>query len=169
MHQRILGGAGLGPRPLAPALAAAGLLLATNAAAEEGGRLIGTVKDVITQAPLKGVVVIATSPALQGEEMAVTDAHGHYHFEGNLFNFQAETRRNERYTQASLERIPGGGTKEDLPRKNSDGSYTCSPPQCKLRYFEGPDFDAVDVNPEFGQPLAYQAPRSFRLSARVDF
>jgi hypothetical protein len=56
-----------------------------------------------------------------------------------------------------------------LPRKNADGTYTCAPPQCKLRLFRTSEFDGSSVNPEFGEPIAYQAPRSFRLSARVDF
>ncbi|MFO0758863.1 MAG: TonB-dependent receptor [Byssovorax sp.] len=73
----------------------------------------------------------------------------------NLFNFQAETARDQRYTLDNVLPI-GDGTanSNDLKNlKNSDGSA----------------FDPTHKNPNFGNPVAYQAPRSFRFGARVTF
>ncbi len=48
------------------------------AEAQTTGTLVGTVTDASTGKPVQGALVIATSPALQGEQTAVTDASGHY-------------------------------------------------------------------------------------------
>jgi hypothetical protein len=73
----------------------------------------------------------------------------------NLFNFQAETARDQRYTQDNVLPIgTGSSTSNDLKSlKNSDGTA----------------FDQTHVNPNFGNPVAYQAPRSFRFGAKVTF
>ncbi|WP_437677616.1 TonB-dependent receptor [Sorangium sp. So ce131] len=71
----------------------------------------------------------------------------------NVFNFQAVTAVDERYTAAQVLPIPGG-TKGDL---------------AQLQNADGTPFDAVNKNPNFGHPVAYQAPRTFRLSAKVTF
>src|SRR5690349_17359001 len=55
---------------------AAGLLLALPAAAQTTGTLSGQVVDANSQQPVGDAVVIAQSPALQGEQTAVTDATG---------------------------------------------------------------------------------------------
>ncbi|HEX8703792.1 MAG TPA: TonB-dependent receptor [Myxococcaceae bacterium] len=62
----------------------------------------------------------------------------------NLFNFQAYTAADQRYT---LNNVPAiiGGTKEDLENLS------------------------VAVNPNYGRPTAYQSPRSIRLGARLAF
>src|SRR5438552_9808115 len=59
-------------------IAAGALLfaLATPASAQTTGGLSGTVIDAQTQNPVADAVVIATSPALQGEQTAVTDGTG---------------------------------------------------------------------------------------------
>ena len=56
------------------------LLLATVARAQSGASsvLTGNVVDAATHAPVADVVVTATSPSLQGEQMVVTDATGLY-------------------------------------------------------------------------------------------
>ena len=56
------------------------LLLAAVARAQTGASsvLTGNVVDASTHAPVSDVVVTATSPALQGEQMVVTDATGLY-------------------------------------------------------------------------------------------
>ncbi|MFT3776191.1 MAG: TonB-dependent receptor [Minicystis sp.] len=56
----------------------AGLLLEAAAFAQGSGVLTGTVRDAATRRPLADVVVIVTSPALQGEQTVVTDATGQY-------------------------------------------------------------------------------------------
>ena len=54
------------------------LLVAANAVAQGTGVLIGTVIDTSTKRPVADVVVTATSPALQGEQIVVTDGTGTY-------------------------------------------------------------------------------------------
>ena len=62
-------------------LACLALLAGASAArAQTTGTLVGTVTDGATGKPVDGALVIATSPALQGEQTAVTDARGHFTF-----------------------------------------------------------------------------------------
>src|SRR4051794_12168161 len=56
----------------------ASILLATPAMAQTTGGISGTIVDANTQNPVADAVVIATSPALQGEQTAVTDASGNF-------------------------------------------------------------------------------------------
>jgi outer membrane receptor protein involved in Fe transport len=64
---------------LATALALGLSIWAPPALAQQNSSVItGTVQDASTQQPVADVVVTATSPALQGEEVAVTDATGLY-------------------------------------------------------------------------------------------
>ncbi|HXI55392.1 MAG TPA: TonB-dependent receptor [Polyangia bacterium] len=58
---------------------AASLFLARSAQAQQGeGTLTGTITDAATKKPVADVVVTATSPNLQGEQIVVTDASGFY-------------------------------------------------------------------------------------------
>lgn len=58
---------------------AGGVLTARSASAQQGqGTLTGTVVDAATKAPVADVVVTATSPNLQGEQIVVTDSSGFY-------------------------------------------------------------------------------------------
>ena len=61
-------------------LALALLALARPALADQSGAgvLTGTVFDGVDKKPLADVVVIATSPAVQGQQITVTDASGYY-------------------------------------------------------------------------------------------
>ena len=62
-------------------LACMALLAGAGAArAQTTGTLVGTVTDAATAKPVAGALVIATSPSLQGEQTAVTDARGHFTF-----------------------------------------------------------------------------------------
>jgi hypothetical protein len=61
-------------------LATLAVLLAGTARAQGGAALVGTVVDAQSLLPLENVAVSATSPALQGEQITVTDASGHYRF-----------------------------------------------------------------------------------------
>ena len=54
------------------------LLTTTSAFAQGTAVLIGSVTDAATKAPVADVVVTATSPALQGEQLVVTDKSGLY-------------------------------------------------------------------------------------------
>ena len=53
-------------------------LFAAPALAQANAVLTGTVTDASTKAPVADVVVTATSPAAQGEQIVVTDSAGHY-------------------------------------------------------------------------------------------
>src|SRR5512143_1663217 len=55
-----------------------GLGVAQTGSVLTGAVLTGTVVDASTRAPLQNVVVTATSPALQGEQVVVTDETGTY-------------------------------------------------------------------------------------------
>ncbi len=53
-------------------------LAASVASAQTTGTIIGVVTDAATGKPVTGALVVATSPNLQGEQTAVTDAAGRY-------------------------------------------------------------------------------------------
>ncbi len=57
------------------------LLLAGTASAQTNGKIIGVVTDFSTGKPLAGALVVATSPNLQGEQTALTDAQGSFRFD----------------------------------------------------------------------------------------
>ena len=81
----------------------------------------------------------------------------------NLFNFQTATRVDQSYTFASVYPLKGGQPR-DLPERvrintGSPTADTASP------VYLTPD----QVNPNFGKPTQYQAPRQFRLGARYTF
>lgn len=56
----------------------AGLLFGSAAMAQSSSVIIGTVSDASNNQPVADVVVTATSPNLQGEQIVVTDAAGQY-------------------------------------------------------------------------------------------
>ena len=61
------------------ALVGIGLLCGSTAFAQiTGSTLTGNVVDAATKAPVADVVVTATSPAMQGEQVVVTDSTGLY-------------------------------------------------------------------------------------------
>ncbi|KFE64804.1 Trehalose synthase [Hyalangium minutum] len=69
----------------------------------------------------------------------------------NLFNFQAATAVDQRYTSETVDAIIGGTT-TDLANLKARGTDR-----------------TVVVNPNFGKPTAYQSPRSIRFGARLSF
>jgi len=68
----------------------------------------------------------------------------------NLFNFQGVTARDQRYTASAVQPVTNGGGVGQLT--NADGTP-----------FNG------QVNPNFGNPSAYQPPRIFRFGLRTTF
>lgn len=60
------------------ALLLAGVLVPTLAFAQGTSTITGTVTDAATGKPVPDVVVTATSPGLQGEQIVVTDSAGLY-------------------------------------------------------------------------------------------
>ena len=84
----------------------------------------------------------------------------------NIFNFQAVTRVDERYTLSSVQPV--------LDATDASALAPCSTPtaaageQC-LRNEDGTPYDQSTTNKNFGQATQYQAPRQFRFTARVTF
>jgi hypothetical protein len=68
----------------------------------------------------------------------------------NLFNFQRETVRDQRYTSSEVSAVDSGGI----------GALTNA---------DGTPFDPSTVNPNFGRATAYQAPRVFRFGLKGTF
>ncbi|PTL84828.1 TonB-dependent receptor [Vitiosangium sp. GDMCC 1.1324] len=71
----------------------------------------------------------------------------------NLFNFQAATAYDQEYTFVVVVPIQNG-TPEDLP---------------ELRRPNGEPLGPEALNKNFGKPITYQLPRSFRFAARLSF
>jgi hypothetical protein len=93
----------------------------------------------------------------------------------NLFNFQGTTGRDQTYTRSAVLPVPGAtqinpnGTITGL--KNSDGTdfgtrrdlqISCNSPGT------APD-PQCPINPNYGNPSAYQPPRIFRFGLRASF
>ena len=83
----------------------------------------------------------------------------------NLFNFQAENRRDNRFTNNDVLPVVNG-TSADLP---ASPTATCTPPQCKLKNVDNTPFDPTTMNPNYGKPIEYQPPRQFRFGLRMTF
>jgi len=74
----------------------------------------------------------------------------------NVFNFQAVTTKDNRYTASDVLPVIGGSP-------NADGTIS------GLKHNDGTDFSPTEQNPNFGRPTAYQAPRVFRFGLRTTF
>ncbi|MBS2024487.1 MAG: TonB-dependent receptor [Deltaproteobacteria bacterium] len=89
-----------------PALLAASVLaLAGPSFAQTTGSLAGTIKDATTDKPVANVVVIATSPALQGEQTAVTDETGAFEITllpGGVYALNVQSENYTPFTQEGL-------------------------------------------------------------------
>ena len=72
----------------------------------------------------------------------------------NLFNFQEVTGIDQSYTYSSVLPIPEG-TMDDLASR--------------VVHADGSPLDPNEVNPNFGKPSSYQAPRSFRFGLKATF
>jgi hypothetical protein len=78
----------------------------------------------------------------------------------NLFNFQETTAVDETYTSATILPLPNG-TKESLDKAVAEGRI--------IDQDQGTAFTKDGVNPNFGKPVAYQAPRNVRFGVRFTF
>ena len=83
----------------------------------------------------------------------------------NFFNFQTATAVDQNYTYGSVRPITNG-TPQDL--LTCDAADPTQRTQCKLTNADGSPFSGAK-NPNFLRPIAYQPPRSFRFSARLNF
>jgi hypothetical protein len=75
----------------------------------------------------------------------------------NLFNLQAVTLTDQRYTASDVLPVIGGTA-------NPDGTISGL-----VHSADGTPFDPQEKNPNFGRPLAYQSPRVFRFGLRTTF
>jgi len=87
----------------------------------------------------------------------------------NLFNFQGVTAVDDTFTtEAVLPIVNGDESKLPVQDPNTK-KWTCTPPQCALENADKTPFDGQNVNPNYGNPTAYQEPRQFRFTAKVTF
>jgi hypothetical protein len=95
----------------------------------------------------------------------------------NIFNFQAITQSDQRYTASDVLPltngarpdakgvIPGVAKAYAVPPPASENCGVATPSQVCLDYYLQPS----ERNPNFGRPTAYQAPRVFRFGLRTTF
>ncbi|MDY7229230.1 TonB-dependent receptor [Hyalangium rubrum] len=81
----------------------------------------------------------------------------------NLFNFQTATLVDQSYTYESIYPLVGGRP-SDLPGKVQINTGDIEEDTAAPIYL-----DEDDVNPNFGKPTQYQAPRQFRFGVRYTF
>ncbi len=79
----------------------------------------------------------------------------------NIFNFQSPILLDEEFTAADVNPLINcqKGVQDSCTRKDLS----------KLKNADNTSFDPVDKNPNFGQPLQFQAPRTVSLGARWSF
>ncbi len=82
----------------------------------------------------------------------------------NLFDFQAPTRVDQQFTTARVAAIEQGGTPAQVDACAS-GPEGCG----VISTVTGNPIVLSDINPNFKNPTAYQAPRSVRFGARLSF
>jgi len=76
----------------------------------------------------------------------------------NLFNFQKAVARDQRFTNTTVNPIPGGTQAENI--EENPGKVTTT---------DGFPLTQDEVNPNFGNPSAYQPPRVFRFGLKGTF
>jgi outer membrane receptor protein involved in Fe transport len=83
----------------------------------------------------------------------------------NLFNFQEETGRDQTFTFTRVHPIEKDGKPSDVlgcrETGGTCGVYTTGTPSTPIT--------SADINPNYGRPTAYQAPRGMRIGARLSF
>ena len=122
---------GLGGPGRLRALLVLGALVASPAALAQGSTsvLTGNVVDASTRAPVADVVVTATSPSLQGEQVVVTDSSGLYRVPQlppgtYTLRFEKETYRPYSRTAIEVARGPHAAPQRRAAprdRRNRDG------------------------------------------------
>jgi hypothetical protein len=95
----------------------------TDSVGEQRGVITGTVSDATTKQPLADLVVTATSPTMDGEQVVVTDASGQYRipnlpagdyslrFEKEMFLPHSRSKirlREDRTLRVNVEVVPAG-------------------------------------------------------------
>ena len=81
----------------------------------------------------------------------------------NVFNFQAASQVDERFTEEDVFPIVNGSAADIAGCRSGQG-------RCILRRTsDGAQIDPASVNPNFGNPIRYQQPLSVRFGARFNF
>ena len=100
-------------RPVGPRARVSGWalgLICSSALAQGNGVITGVVQDASTQAPLANVLVTATSPALIGEQIVLTDAAGEYRvpqLPPGMYSLRFEREDHKPYSRKDIEVHPG--------------------------------------------------------------
>ncbi len=82
----------------------------------------------------------------------------------NIFNFQQYTNVDQSFSFTRVHALEDGSTLKDLEGCKEAGG------ECKvIATATGRPISPSDVNPNFGRPTTYQAPRSIRLGAKLSF
>jgi outer membrane receptor protein involved in Fe transport len=85
-------------------------LICSTALAETNGVITGTVQDAATRNPLANVLVTATSPALIGEQIVLTDAAGEYRvpqLPPGIYALRFEREDHKPFSRQGIEVQPG--------------------------------------------------------------
>jgi len=82
----------------------------------------------------------------------------------NVLNFQQATARDQTFTFTRVYPIERGGSVEGV-----EGCREAEGPCQVIATGTGTRISPSEVNPNFGRPVAYQAPRSIRLGAKLSF
>jgi outer membrane receptor protein involved in Fe transport len=97
-------------RPTARAFGCAFSLICSTALAETSGVITGTVQDAESHSALPNVVVTATSPALIGEQIVITDASGDYRvpqLPPGVYSLRFEREDHKPFVRERIEVQPG--------------------------------------------------------------
>jgi hypothetical protein len=87
----------------------------------------------------------------------------------NLFNFQAETNRDQNYTYAAVRPIKAGKL-DDLEVDNDENCMATN--SCRdvvVAWAGGSPLGPQGRNPNYGRAMSYQTPRQIRIGAKVTF
>ncbi|QRK04819.1 TonB-dependent receptor [Archangium violaceum] len=107
--------------------------LTSGVAAHADSAIVGTVLNVETKEPVPDVVVSATSPNVQGEQVVVTDPEGHYRIPElppGVYTLRFEREMFETSSRAELTLLPDQTLQVDveLPPGDTSDDYGCGPP-----------------------------------------
>lgn len=94
------------PHSVRALLVLGGCLLSFNAFAQGTSVLFGNVSDAATKAPVADAVVTVTSPSMQGEQVAVTDATGTYRVSQlppGIYTIRVEKEAYKPYSRGDIE------------------------------------------------------------------
>ncbi|PTL77543.1 TonB-dependent receptor [Vitiosangium sp. GDMCC 1.1324] len=148
------------------AFVVASLSYATAAQAESA--IAGTVVSAETNMPLADVVVTATSPSIQGEQVVVTDAEGHYRIPElppGLYTLRFDKESFRPLSRSELQVAPERSVQADVALISEEIQpeiFGCGPPLIDT----GSTTTGVRLYPEFIQTLAVNPPTGNGGAAR---